>query len=116
MDTRQLGKVVVPVLPAEGEEEGEGEGGDDDDDIDSLASGSARSSSQVPSGMQPITSQADPSHIRDRRPKVTSSTSIGKRVDEAILKLGDRLSLNTGVQDRLASAIQESTNPRLAFC
>ena len=45
-----------------------------------------------------------------------SSTSTGKRVDEAILKLAEWLSLNTGVQDCLASAVQESSNPRLAFC
>ena len=36
-------------------------------------------------------------------------------MDEAILKQADRLSINTGVQDLLASAVQESTNPCLAF-
>ena len=45
-----------------------------------------------------------------------SSTSTGKRVDGAILKLAEWLSLNTGVQDCLASAVQESSNPCLAFC
>ena len=44
-----------------------------------------------------------------------TSTSTGKRVDEAILKLAEWLNLNTGVQDH-TSAIQESTNPCLAFC
>ena len=34
----------------------------------------------------------------------------------SILKLAEWLSLNTGVQDRLASAVQESTNPCVAFC
>ena len=65
----------------------------------------------------PSTSQASPSQpSRDRRSRALSSSSSGKRVDEAILKLADWLNLNTGVEDQLASAVQESTNPRLAFC
>ena len=98
-DTRQLGKVVVPTLQAEVEEEERG----DDDDAASLASNSACSSSQEPSGMQSSTSQAGPSHVCDRRPKITSSTSSCKRVDEAIFKQAEQLSLNTGVQNRLAT-------------
>ena len=38
------------------------------------------------------------------------------RVDEAILKLANRLSQNTGVQDRLQSAVQESAKPCITFC
>ena len=33
-----------------------------------------------------------------------------------ILKLADQLSQNTGMQDRLQSAVQESAKPRIAFC
>ena len=66
--------------------------------------------------MQPSTSQPSPSQARDRRPKATTSTSTGKRVDKAILKLAECLTINTGVQDRLASTIQEGSNPHLAFC
>ena len=80
-------------LPAWQEEEEEG---GDDDDVTSLAS--ARSSSQVPSGTQPSTSQAGPSQAHGRRPKATTSTSTGKRVNKAILKLAEWLTVNTGVQ------------------
>ena len=72
----------------------------------------ARSSSQPPS-TQPSTSQAGPSQACDRRPRALCSTSSGKRVDEAIL--ADQLSLNTSVEDQLASSVQESTNLHLAF-
>ena len=41
---------------------------------------------------------------------------MGKRVDKAILKLADRLSQNTGMQDRLQSAVQESAKPCITFC
>ena len=58
-------------------------------------------------------SQAGPSQIRDRRHKAASTT--GKRVDEAILKLAERMASNTSVQDRLASAVQEGSNEHLAF-
>ena len=95
--TRQFGTMVVPT---------EMEEGGDDDDAASLAS--ACSSSQAPSGTQPSTSQASPSQARDRRPRPATSTSTDKRVDEAILKLAERLNLNTGVQDSLASAVQET--------
>ena len=54
MNTHQLGKVVVPTLPADVEEEEEMGGDDDDADAASLAS--PRSSSQPPSGTQPSTS------------------------------------------------------------
>ena len=102
-----------PALPVEVEKEEEG---GDDADADAASLASAHSSSQVPSGTQPSTSQASPSQACDRRPRSATSTSTGKRVDEAILKLAKWLNLNTGVQDRLASAVQESTNPCLAFC
>ena len=46
----------------------------------------------------------------------TPSSGSGKCVDETILKLSDHLSQNTGVQDQLATAVQESTSPHLAFC
>ena len=97
------------VVPVKVEEEGA-----DDDNAASLAS--ERSSSQVPSGMQLSTSQASPSQVCDRRPKAESSTSTGKRVNESIIKLAEQLAVNTGVQDRLASAVQEGSNERLAFC
>ena len=45
-----------------------------------------------------------------------SSTGTGKRVDEAILKLADRLSQNTGVKHWLQSTVQESAKPSIAFC
>ena len=98
--------MLVPTLPANLEEE---EGGDDDNAASS-------SSSQLPTTQLPSTSQASRSQPPcDRRPGAPSSGS-GKRVDEAILKLADCLSQNTGMQDRQATAVQESTNPRLAFC
>ena len=84
MDACQLGKVVVPVLPADVEEE---EGGD--------------------------AANADAASLMSAR---SSSTSSGKQVDEAILTLAEWLNLNTGVQDRLGSAVQESSNLHLAFC
>ena len=96
--------MLIPTLPVEEEE-----GGDDDDTA-------SRSSSQPPSTQLPSTSQVGRSQPpRDRRPRAPSSGS-GKHVDEAILKLADFLSQNTGVQDRLATAVQDSTDPRLAFC
>ena len=42
-------------------------------------------------------------------------SSIGKRVNEAILKLAEQMSVNTGVQDQLVIAIQEGSNDCLAF-
>ena len=36
--------------------------------------------------------------------------------DEAIIKLADRLSQNTGMQDRLQSAMQEHARPCVVFC
>ena len=39
-----------------------------------------------------------------------------KRVDDTILKLVEQVSHNTGVQDHIAKAMKDSTNPRLAFC
>ena len=85
MDTHQLGKVVVPALPADKEEEG-----GDDDDADAASLTSARSSTLPPS-TQPSTSQAGPSKPCDRRPRAATSTSSGKQVDEAILKLAEHL-------------------------
>ena len=56
METRQMGRVLVSVLPVdlEEEEEEEEEGGDKDD-------ATSRSSSQAPSTQLPSTSQAGPS-------------------------------------------------------
>ena len=69
-----------------------------------------------PVHMLPCMSQAGPSQPPpDRRPKAPSSGS-GKRIDKAILKLADCLSQNTGMQDRLATAVQERASPGLAFC
>ena len=95
-DTSQFGRVSTPMLQ--------------DDDAASVTS------SQAPSQL-PRTSQAGPSQApRDRRPRAASSTGTGKRVDKAILKLADHLSQNTGVQDQLQSAVQESGKPPVAFC
>ena len=106
----QLGRVPLPSLQVE--LEGEDEGGDDDD----VASVTYN---QVPSQLS-STSQAGPvkHHSHDRRPRAASSTgsSTGKRVDEAILKLVDWLSQNTGMQDRLQSAVKKSAKPNIAFC
>ena len=102
-DTRQLGKVPQQM---EVEEEA--------DDDNALSVGSARSSSQPPRASQPNTSQASPSQVRSSRPKALSTT--GKRVDEAILKLAEHMVLNTSVQDRLATVVQDGSNEWLAFC
>ena len=56
---------------------------------------------------QVVCSPAHLSQARDRKPMPATSTSTGKRVDEATLKLAEWLTVNTGVQDRLASAIQD---------
>ena len=103
MDTHQLGKVVDPVLPVDVEEEE----GADDDDADAASLTSARSSGLVPSTKHSM-SQAGPSQPHDKRPRAEPSTSSGKWVDMAILKLAERLNLNTGVQDCLASAYRRA--------
>ena len=83
-------------------------GGDDDDDAASVTS------SQAPSQL-PTSSQATPRQPRrDRR--APRAASGGKRVDDAIVKLVDVLTQNTGVQDRLQSTVQEAARPRVAFC
>ena len=107
-DTHQVGKVVVPVEVEEEEEEV-----GDDDNTASLAS--ARISSQVHIGTQPSTSQAGPSQACDRKPKAATNTSTGKRVYDAILKLAAWLTINTGVQDHPASAVEDRNNPHLTF-
>ena len=95
----------APMLQLDPEEEG----GDNDN-------AASRTSSQAPSTQLPSMTQAGPSQApHDRRPRPVSSGS-GKCVDEAILKLADRLSQNTGMQDRLATAVQESAKPCLTLC
>ena len=37
-------------------------------------------------------------------------------LDEAMMKMVDKITKNTGVQDRLQSAVQESAKPWIAFC
>ena len=107
MDTSQLSRVSAPRLQLDLEEEEEG--GDDDD-------AASRNSSQAPSTQLPNMAQASPSQAPcDRRPRPASNGS-GTCADEAILKLADCLSQNTGVQYRLATAVQESPKPCLAFC
>ena len=94
----QLGRLPTQaVLPVP---EGDVEGGDDDDDAASVTS------SQAPSQL-PTSSQATPSQSpHDRR--APWAASGGKLVDNAILKLVDRLTQNIGMQDQLTSAVQEA--------
>ena len=107
MGTSQLGRVPTQVLQVD--PVAEDEGGDDDD-------AASVTSSQAPSQL-PSMSQAGPSQARcDGKPGAASSTGTGKRVDKTILKLADRFSQNTGMQDRLQSAVQESAKPCIAFC
>ena len=107
MDTSQLGKVTVPELQPDLEEEEEG--GDNHN-------AASHTSSQAPSTQLPSKTQASPSQApHDMRPRPASSGS-GKHVNEAILKLADRLFQNIGMQDRLTTTVQESAKPCLAFC
>ena len=65
------------------------------------------------------TSTSQPSQVpRDRRPRAAGGKDggTGKRVYEAILKLVDRLSDNTTVQNRIKSAVQQGNSARVAFC
>ena len=104
-DTSHLSRVPTAALQVD--REGEDEGGDDATSV---------TYSQVPSQL-PSTSHASPSQAPcDRRPRAVSSTGTGKRVYDAILKLADHLSQDTGVQDRLQSAVQESAKPDITFC
>ena len=84
------------------------EGGDDYDDAVSVTSSQAHS--QLPTSSQATTSQPP----NDRR--APWAASGGKRVDDTILKLVDRLTQNIGVQDQLQSAVQEAARPHVAFC
>ena len=85
-DTSQLSKAPQPM---EVEEEA------DDDDV--LSVGSLCSSSQPLSASQPSLFQVVPSQVRSSRHKALSTT--GKRVDEAILKLAERMASITSMQD-----------------
>ena len=105
-DHSQLGMVQTPVLQVDLEVEDEG---GDDEDATSVTS--SQMHSQLPSSAKGGSSQPRDS----RRPRPGASGS-GRKVDEAILKLADRLTQNTGMQDWLQYAVQESARPRIAFC
>ena len=97
----QLGKIMVAptVTVAEG----------DDNDEDAVSITSSQAPSQVAT-----TSQAGSQPPRDRRsPRAASG---GKKVDDGILSLLDRMKDNTAIQDSLESAEQEAARPRVAFC
>ena len=98
----QLRKVPTPALPVD--PEGEDEGGDCKDAI-SVAS------SQLPSSYQ-----AGPSQPRDRRPPRPGASGSGRKVNDVIVKLAERINANTVMQDRVQSAVQESAKPCIAFC
>ena len=85
------------------------EGGDDDDDATSVTS------SQAPS-QQPTSSQAAPSQPPcDRRAPRPAAAGRKQVIDDAIVKLVDRLTHNTTMQDRLESTVQEAAQLRVAF-
>ena len=106
MDTRLLGRVLVPALAVNLEEEEEG--GDDDDDATSLMSG--RSSSQLPSTQQPSTSQAGPSQPPcDRRPMALSSTSslVFMKSLRSLLAICDAHEINAAWFSILTTSLQK---------
>ena len=87
--------------------EGEDKGGDDED----AASVTSSQTSQLPTS-----SQAGPSQLRDRRPPRPGASGSGRKNDEAIVKLAERLTQDTGMQDWLQSSVQESAKPHVTFC
>ena len=98
---RQLGKVTVapPVTVVEG----------DDDEEDAISVTSSHAPSQLAT-----TSKAGSQPPLDRRSPQPASG--GKKVDNAILSLLDRMKDNTAIQNRLQSAEQEASRPCVAFC
>ena len=72
----QLGKLTTPTLLVDPEEE---EGGEDDD------------ATSVTSTQQPVSSQAAPTYPRDRRPPRPAASAYGCKLDEAMLKLVDKI-------------------------
>ena len=98
----QLGKVTTPALLVD--PDGEDEGGDDEDAI------------SVTSSQLSISSQAGPSQPHDRRPPRPGASVSGHKIDDAIVKLSERITADSVVQDQLQSTVQESAKPRIAFC
>ena len=97
----RLGRVPVPAMISVVE------GGDDEDDTISV------SSSQVPSQVA-TSSQAASQLPRDTRyPRTASGV---RRVDDAILSLVQHMTDTSAIQDRLQTAEQEASRPRIAFC
>ena len=84
--------------------EGVDEGGEDDD------------ATSVASSQLPVSSQDAPSYPHDRRSPRPAGSGFGCKLDEAMLKLVDKIAEKTGMQDRLKSAVQETPKPRFAFC
>ena len=87
--------------------EGEDEGGDDED----AASVASSQPSQLPTSFQ-----AGPSQPYARRCPRPGASGSGCNIDEAIVKLAEKLTQNTGVQDWLQSVVQESAKPCITFC
>ena len=100
--TSQLGRLTVPAATTSGV--------DDDEDARSVTSSQAPG--QVATSSQASQPPTQPPHD-SRSPR--AGTGV-RRVDDAILSLVDRMSVNTAVQDRLLTAEQEASRPRIAFC
>ena len=75
----QLSKVMTPALPVD--LEGEDEGGEDND------------ATSVASSQLPISSQAAPTHPHDRRPPGPAASGSGWKLDEAMMKLVDKITV-----------------------
>ena len=89
----KLVKVTIPALPVD--PEGEDEGGEDND------------AASVASSQLPVSSQDAPTHPHDRRPPRPAASGSGRMLDEAMMKLVDKITENTCVLDRLQFTVQE---------
>ena len=47
---------------------------------------------------------------------VTGASGSGCKINDAIVKLAEKITANTVMQDQLQSAVQESAKPCIAFC
>ena len=56
------------------------------------------------------------SYPHDRRPLRPAGSGSGRKLDKAMMKLVDKITENTGMQDQLQSAVQEGAKPRFTFC
>ena len=100
----QLGNMTISALKGDPERKDEEE--DDEDGI------------SVTSIQLPISAQACPSHPHDRRPPRPGASGSGRNLDQAMMKLVEKITENTQPQDRLQFAVhvQESAKPCFAFC